>query len=489
VTIATVAAARRIKEARSITPLVVDLDGTLTPTDTLWESLIRLARARPAALFLVPIWLYHGRANLKAKIAQSINWEAHDIPLNTDLIEYLRSQKDHRQIVLATAANQRIAVAVAKRIGLFDVVIASDDMLNVKGGNKLAAIRRVVGEHFVYAGDAKADLPIWSAAESSILVGGSSALRRRVLGCSRLEREFQVQVAGLSTWLKAVRIHQWTKNLLVLVPLLTSFSITSIDRLAASAMAFLAFSLAASATYLANDLWDLESDRVHPRKRLRPLAAGTVSIRDALGVAVMLLLSAFSIAYAISGLFAITLLVYVIVTTAYSWTLKRYVIADVLTLACLYAMRVYAGAVALTLPISSWLLAFSAFLFLGLALVKRCAELVSLEREGRLRATGRNYLVSDLRVLWPMGVGASLCAVVVFGLFISSPDVASRYASPQLVWFCALLLFYWLGRLWIKTARGEMHDDPIVFALRDPNSRVTVVGMGIIAIIAHSYPF
>jgi 4-hydroxybenzoate polyprenyltransferase len=245
--------------------------------------------------------------------------------------------------------------------------------------------------------------------------------------------------------------------------------------------------MAASATYLINDLWDLDSDRAHPRKRLRPFASGHIGIGQGIGVAGALMIAASLIAITVGQRFALLLLVYVCLTSAYTWALKRFVVLDVLTLACLYMIRILAGAVAVGVAVSSWLLAFSGFIFFGLALVKRCAELVTLELAGETSTAGRNYNVSDLKVLWPIGVSASFCSVVVFGLFINSPDTELRYASPQLIWFVALGLTYWLTRLWVKTARGEMYDDPLVFAVRDWNSRITILTMILVSILAYAF--
>jgi 4-hydroxybenzoate polyprenyltransferase/phosphoserine phosphatase len=472
----------------AIFPLVVDLDGTLTPTDTLWESIVRLVKQHPHMLLFLPFWLLLGRAGFKARVADHLNWSGHGVPIHEGLLGYLREQKDAgRRIILCTAANERIARTVATQVGVFDDVIASDARNNLKGARKRDAIRERIGPDFVYAGDSHADLPIWNVARASIVVGGSARFRRRVGAHAAAERNFDAQggTPGLRVWLKALRVHQWLKNLLVFVPLLTSFSLGDVHRGGLALLAFVSFSLAASATYLVNDLWDLDSDRAHPRKRFRPLAAGAVTIRQALAAAGLLLVTAFAIAAATAPRFALLLLGYVVATSAYSWLLKRVVVADVLTLACLYTIRVLAGAVAIGVDVSSWLLAFSGFLFFGLALVKRCAELVSLEEQARTSASGRDYRVSDLRVLWPMGVGASLCAVVVFGLFIHSPETLVRYATPKLIWIAMLGLLYWLTRLWIKTSRGEMHDDPIIFAMRDWNSRITIAFIALAALVAH----
>lgn len=470
----------------SPTPLVVDLDGTLTPVDTLWESVIRLVKLRPAVAWRIPFWLLHGRAVFKARISQHSSWHGQGVPLRKDLLAFLIAEKAKgRPIILATAAYSRIAETVSSEAGVFDSVLASDENTNLKGSKKLAAIVAHVGPRFTYAGDSRADLAIWRSAEFSILVGGNAGLRKTLSASGKLTHEFGMEGFGFRGWARAIRVHQWLKNTLVFVPLLTSFSILQPHLVELAIAAFIAFSCAASATYLINDLWDLDSDRTHPRKRTRALASGAISILTAIGAAALLLATATVISVFVGLRFSIALTIYVILTSAYSWLLKRFVVADVLTIACLFTLRILAGAVAIGVAVSSWLLAFSAFIFFGLALVKRCAELVSLDDAGFDSASGRNYHVGDLKVLWPMGVGASLCSVVVFGLFISSPDTAARYATPQLAWLAAVALLYWLTRLWIKTARGEMHDDPLVFAMRDRNSLATVAA--IVAFMMVSY--
>jgi 4-hydroxybenzoate polyprenyltransferase len=300
-----------------------------------------------------------------------------------------------------------------------------------------------------------------------------------------IEREFQGEGAGIAAWVRAVRVHQWLKNLLLFVPMLTAFSFTDFGKLASMVLAFLAFSFAASATYVVNDLWDLESDRAHPRKRLRPFASARLPILHGLAVAAGALLLAFVLAFVVSTSFFLMLLLYLALTSAYSWALKEYVLIDVLMLSLLYTLRILAGSVAVGIATSSWLLAFSVFMFLSLALVKRCAELVSLGESGAEATRGRDYRVTDLVVLWPLGVGAALSAVVVFGLFVSAPETQSRYGTPAMLWLVAIGLIYWLARLWVKTSRGEMHDDPVVYAIKDRGSRVTLFVMIVVMLAAH----
>lgn len=459
-------------------PLVVDLDGTLTPTDTLLESLVSLLKHSPVSLLLLPLWLMRGRAGFKDAISMRVTIDAEKIPYCAPLLEYLQEEKSRgRQIVLATAAHYTTADQVSRHLGIFDKVLATRAGDNLKGPAKLKAIQGNVGEAFVYAGDCKADLPIWKEASAAILVGVAQSTAALVRRQVPIEREYPKQNSGMAAWLRALRVHQWVKNLLLFVPLLTTFEFTDIYKLGSMVLAFLAFSFAASATYIVNDLWDLDSDRSHPRKRLRPFACGALPILHGLLVAGIGLVLSLVVASTVSQGFFWMLVTYLVLTSFYSWVIKEYVLMDVLMLSLLYTVRILAGSVAIGVATSSWLLAFSAFLFLSLALVKRCAELVSLKEAGVGATRGRDYRVSDLVVLWPLGVGAALCAVVVFGLFISAPETQARYATPQMLWLVAIGLVYWMARLWVKTSRGEMHDDPVVYAVKDRGSRLTVLAM------------
>lgn len=469
-------------------PLVVDLDGTLTPTDTLLESLVQLLKHSPTSLLRLPVWLLSGRAGLKDAIATRVTLDADKLPYNEPLLQYLQQEKSRgRQIILATAAHHSIADAVAKRLDMFDQVLATQPQNNLKGTAKLQAIRDNVGEAFVYAGDCAADLPIWKQATAAILVGVPERIATQVRQETPIERDFERPASGLATWLRALRVHQWIKNMLLFVPLLTAFEFTDFGKLIHIALAFMAFSLAASATYVVNDLWDLASDRAHPRKRLRPFASGALPIHKGIAVAGAALALSFVLAACVSTGFFWMLLAYLALTSFYTWVVKEYVLMDVLMLSLLFTIRILAGAVAIGVATSSWLLAFSAFTFLSLALVKRCAELVVLKEAGVPATRGRDYRVTDLVVLWPLGVGAALCAVVVFGLFISAPETQPRYATPQLLWIVAIGLVYWMARLWIKTARGEMHDDPVVYALKDRGSRLAVLAMVAVVLAAHFF--
>lgn len=469
-------------------PLVVDLDGTLTPADTLAESVVQLIKNTPFNLLLMPLWILKGRAAFKDALASRTSIAAEQLPYNESLLAYLFAEREKgRRIILATAAHESIAKGVSEHLCLFDGVLATDLSRNLKGLAKLKAIREGVAKEFVYAGNCHADIPIWRAAQAAILVGVSPSLADLLRRNIAIEREFPGEAIGAATWLCALRAHQWLKNLLLFVPLLTAFSFMEMEKLAAVALAFLAFSLAASATYIGNDLWDLDNDRAHPRKRLRPFASAKIPILQGLAVAVSALVLAFILAMRVSPGFFLILLLYVGMASAYTWVLKKYVLIDVLLLSLLYTLRILAGSVAIGVVTSFWLQAFSIFIFLSLALVKRCAELVALGQIGEQAAQGRNYRVEDLVVLWPLGVGAALSAVVIFGLFISDPENQARYATPHLLWLVAVGLIYWMARIWIKTSRGEMHDDPIIYAIKDRGSCITILAMIIVTLAAHFF--
>ncbi|TDN69871.1 UbiA family prenyltransferase [Paraburkholderia sp. BL10I2N1] len=467
-------------------PLIVDLDGTLTLTDTLVESVIQVVKQKPLNLIRLPVWLLKGRLAFKQAIAARSDFAAEHLPYREALIDYLTAEKKRgRRIILATAAHSSIAERVAVHLGLFDQVLASGGCTNLRGQAKLEKSRECVGERFVYAGDSRVDRPVWLGAQAAILAGVPPRLAASVREQVPVEREFPNNKAGLSVWLKALRVHQWLKNLLLFVPLLTAFSFFDTDKLVTLAMAFVSMSLGASATYIANDLWDLDSDRRHPRKSQRPFASGALSISKGVLCAVALLTASLALAFSTSAAFAAMLLLYLILTTAYSLFLKTRVMVDVITLSLLYTLRIFAGSVAVNISTSHWLLAFSVFTFLSLALVKRCAELVSLRMSADAVTVGRDYRVADLEVLWPLGIGASLAAVIVFGLFINAPETAGRYAIPALLWFVAIGLISLFARLWIKTVRGAMHDDPIVHLIEDRGSLLTILIMVATMMTAH----
>jgi 4-hydroxybenzoate polyprenyltransferase/phosphoserine phosphatase len=461
-------------------PLCVDLDGTLTPVDTLHESLVALAGAAPFALLRVPGWLARGKPAFKREVCARAPVDAEALPLHPELLAWLQEQKaGGRRLVLATASDRRTAEAVARRVGVFDEVVATDGAANLAGEGKRRALVERFGERgYDYAGNGSTDVPVWASAENAIVVG-SDALAAKAAAVSTVTQRFAPQKAGLRTWIKAARLHQWVKNALIFIPPLLAHQLHEPATLIAALLAFLAFGLCASSVYLFNDLLDLPSDRRHARKRLRPFASGALPAQQGVMVGLGLLLASALIALSINVWFALALTAYYVFTWAYSLRLKRYALIDVMMLAGLYTMRIIAGSAATLIWPSFWLLGFSVFLFLSLGIVKRYAELEDARQAGRMGAHGRGYTAADLGLLQSLGTAAGYSAVVVMALYVNSAVSADLYTHPKALWMLCPVMLFWVSRVWLLTARGQMHDDPIVFALKDRVSLALAGLMGL----------
>lgn len=467
-------------------PLFVDLDGTLVKTDLLVESALLLLKRAPWAVFAMLLWLLRsGKAGLKAEIAKRVELDPNVLPLQADFVAFLRGEAAAgRPIYLATASDRRLAEPVARRLGVFAGVLASTAGNNLKSGRKLEAIVAATGDGpFDYAGNAHADMAVWARARRVLIVNPDPRVTAVARSRFTVERVFDDRPGRLATWLRAIRIHQWLKNLLLFVPLLTAQAFSP-SAFVLAATAFIAFGCVASGTYLLNDLLDLGVDRRHPRKSRRPFAAGDIG--PGVGLAAMLVLVAggLAIAAAVSLPFLLSMLAYLALTLAYSLYFKTYVLLDVFLLAALYTVRIVAGALAIGVAPSSWLLLFSIFVFLSLALVKRCSELELMQSQARAAASGRDYRVADKAVLSTMGAAAGYISVLVLALYVDDPVVRARYSHPFMLWALCPFMLYWISRLWIKTARGEMHDDPLVYSLRDRASWIMVVAMGVTTLLA-----
>jgi 4-hydroxybenzoate polyprenyltransferase len=466
--------------------LVVDLDGCLIRTDLLVESCLLLLKSNPFYLFVLPLWLCRGRAHLKREIAHRIELDAALLPYSHEFLEFLRSEKAaNRRLILATASDQRMAAPVAEHLDLFEAVLASDGRNNLTGERKLVAIRaHCAGASFDYAGNAAVDLRIWPEARAAIVVNPSSGLEKAVRKVAAVERVFPRVSATPRDYLKGMRVHQWLKNLLLFVPMFTSHKWLDLDAWLALTVGFFAFSLCASSTYIVNDLLDLAADRAHPAKRARPFAAGLIPITTGLAIAPISMAIGLAAAAWVGWEFFGYLVLYVAVTAAYSLHLKALALVDTVTLAGLYTLRILAGGAAAQAPISFWLLAFSMFLFMSLALVKRYSELAKLASQHQLATKGRDYRLSDLPFVGAMGVASGYLSVLVIAFFVQSPEVAQRYTRPQALWFLCPLFLYWVSRMWLKAGRGEMHHDPMVYALRDRTSRLLMFAVVAIVLIA-----
>jgi 4-hydroxybenzoate polyprenyltransferase/phosphoserine phosphatase len=463
--------------------VVVDLDGTLVATDTLWESLLLLLRKRPLAALAAPLWALRGRAHFKARVAAEVCPDARTLPYREAVLERIHALRaSGAETWLATAANEVVANAVAGHLDCFDEVIASDAHSNRRGESKLAAVTRAAGDRpFLYVGNAVADLPLWERASEAACVAASPGARR---GLSQRDIQADVWVPserGANAWLRSLRPHQWSKNALLFAPLALAHDVTDTDALVRVAIAFVCFCAVASATYLLNDLLDLESDRVHPSNRQRPLAAGDLAIPAALATAASLAVAGFALSACLLGAATTWMLaIYLALTTAYSLWLKEKLFIDVLLLAGLYTQRVLTGAVAAPVEASTWLLAFSLFFFLGLALVKRYVELLQIREESSGRNARRAYRVSDISLIETMGLASGYVSILVLGLYVSSESVTRLYARPEALWLISPLMLFWISRMWFLARRGQLDADPVLFATTDRASYLC--GLCILAI-------
>ena len=466
-------------------PLCVDLDGTLVKSDTLVDSVLAMARQHPASLVKIPGWIGQGKASFKQHVTSAVTLDVEHLPYNQPLLTWLREEHEAgRAIYLATAADRRLAERVAEHLGLFAGVLASDGETNLAGGNKLAAFRAQFGDHFCYIGNAKPDAELLGACESPMVANPD----RKLSGLLRQAhvvpvRTFADRTPALKSWLRAVRLHQWAKNTLIFVPLLLAHA-WQLAPLVAACVAFLSFGLCASATYIINDLLDIEADRRHLRKRRRPFAAGDISAFTGVAAVMFMLLASVALAVSLPHIVAALtnteltepysflgwLALYTATTLTYSFYLKRKLLLDVFVLSGLYTVRILAGSAATGVPVSTWLAGFSVFFFLSLAFVKRFSELEGLRERGGKVTSGRGYYVGDLEQLRALGTGAAYAAVVVMTLYISNPDTIRLYAHTTRLWLVVPVLLLWLSQVWMLASRGEMHDDPVVWAITSKRS-------------------
>jgi 4-hydroxybenzoate polyprenyltransferase len=457
--------------------LCVDLDQTLVRTDTMLESLLIVIRANPLNFFRILLCLGMGKARFKQELGRAARLHPEALPYARPMIDYIESEwKRGRKLFLVTGADASIAIPVAEHLGFFAQVICSNGLENMTGAAKVTAIRRALGhQDFGYAGNSRDDLPVWKAAKSAVITSASSRLRKAVEGSGvAIEKVIPGPRFSIRTIAKAMRIHQWMKNLLVLLPVYLGHHMLERGTLLNGAKAFLAFSFCASAMYLVNDLLDLAIDRKHPEKRHRPLAAGELSIPTAMGLAAFLLAGAAVLNPARGA--GLLLALYGASAVAYSLYLKRFLMFDVIMLAGFYTLRLLYGGAATRIGVSIWTLAFSMFMFLSLALIKRISELrLRSSEEGQ--ASGRAYLYADLQPLTALCAASGSVAALIVILYVRSPEVLPLYSRPQLLLGIFPLLAYWQSRLLILASRGAIREDPIVFSLHDRASQAVVVAI------------
>lgn len=467
-------------------PLCVDLDGTLVKSDTLHDSLLALVRTHPLRALRLPLEVLRGKAAFKAFVTNNIDLDVAHLPYNRTLLEYLQEEAANgRAIYLATGADTRLAQRVADHLGIFAGVLGSDGRTNLTGNNKLDRLRAEFdSDDFDYIGNAAPDLSLLEHSTEPMVANPTPALLRKLKthGIQPV-RSFEERGSKLRSIVRALRVHQWAKNALLYVPLLLSHQLQT-PRLIAAVLAFACFSASASATYILNDLLDIEADRRHARKQRRPFASGDLSAVQGGAIAALLLLVGLAGATMLPAAFYGWLLLYLAITIAYSSYFKRVALVDVLVLSGLYTLRLLAGSAATGTPVSQWLAGFSVFLFLSLAFVKRFAELESLRMRGLQPRNGRAYLVADLPQLRSFGTASAYAAVVIFAIYISGTDVTALYTHPSRLWMVVPFMLLWLSRVWLLASRGELNEDPVIFAMTDRMSLLIGLAVAIIVFAA-----
>ncbi|HUB01379.1 MAG TPA: UbiA family prenyltransferase [Terriglobales bacterium] len=467
--------------ARVSTPvLCVDLDGTLIRGDLLWECVLVLLKTRPATLFLMPFWLFRGRAFLKRELARRAQLDPSHLPYQESVLDLLREERrKQRRIALVTAADGELAESVAQHLALFDEVHGSDGRINLKGQAKAAFLR----EHFAaagfdYVGDSASDLDVWRYARAAYVVG-SSARVEEAAAVTTVKLSIVSSRASLRTWVNALRGHHWAKNLLLFLPLALSHNL-AIESILRTVAGFVLYGLCASGLYILNDLLDLHSDRDHPWKKERPFAAGEISIPEGLLAAFTLLCASLGFGFVLSAHFGFALVGYATLTMVYSLYLKRIALLDVFILSSFYSFRILAGALISSTPLSQWFLAFSLFFFLSLAMAKRYSELLHANDLVAAGKSGRGYRPDDRELLLSLGVGSAFSAVVIFSLYVHSQEVRELYLSPEYLFLLCPIVLYWLSRNWLLAHRGELKEDPVTLAIRDRVSYGVAVASAIV---------
>lgn len=467
-------------------PLCVDLDGTLLATDCLWESFVQGLKKNPFIVFLVPFWLLKGKANLKNELAQFADFDVAPLPENPQFINWLATQVVlERDLYLVSASDQTLVSAIGDNFGIFKESIGSREGLNLRGINKADYLVERFGEGgFDYAGNDFSDVYIWEKSKTAIMVHPPKRLLEKVPEGKRLVI-MEDRLSLPRAFLKAIRPHQWMKNLLIFVPLLTAHVWHQPQSWVSALLAFISFSCCASAVYLINDLADLRSDRLHNTKRNRPFASGALPLYYGLiGSGFLLVFSFLIMVFANYQSGVPVLAVYFLATCLYSFWLKQVAGVDIIFLAGLYTIRLALGAAVVEVEISEWLLAFSLFFFLSLALAKRFSELYNIKEENRSKVAGRGYYLADLNLMAMLGSSSGYLSILVLALYVSGESVSQLYHHPRWILLICPIMLVWVTRLWLVTHRGSMDEDPIHFAVKDAFSYGTLLSLGVIALLA-----
>jgi len=466
-------------------PLVVDLDGTLIASDLLIETAFSELGRRPRSLFDMLAALTRGKAALKHRLSEPVDFDPSTLPYDPEVLALIRQARaEGRPVYLASASHQHLVESIADHVGEFTGWFASNETTNLAGARKAQQLVEAFGERgFDYVGNDAADLPVWEKAAKSIAIRAPAGVRKRLARqCPEAEHLPHVRPTW-RTWAKMMRVHQYAKNALIFLPLLAAHRFT-LEAFTQATLAFVAFSLCASSIYILNDLVDLQDDRAHRSKSKRPLPSGAIPLAHGVVAIPILFLSALAVGSAVSLPFLGVLIGYLALTTAYSFVLKRKLVVDVITLAALYSIRVIGGAVAISVAVSEWLIAFSMMIFMSLALTKRYVELAARHDANLPDPTSRNYKNSDMDIVAALAAAAGFNAVTILALYVSSDTVNRLYSHPQTLWFICPLLMFWIARALMLAGRRIMDDDPVVFALKDRVSRIIAVAAALLIVAA-----
>ena len=480
-----------VSEDKKLRPLFIDLDGTLVSTDTLWESCLLYLKGNPLQFWKLIIWLFHGKAYFKEQVSLNVNLNTELLPYNDEVMQYISNAKAmDGDVYLITAANQKIADSVSKSLKIFAASVGSSSTINLRGKEKLQVIKDLIGENpFDYIGDSSADVVIWQKAHTAIISGD----KQKLANLLKKDKDKIIILPGGRTslfkkWIKALRVHQWSKNMLLFLALFMSHRLLEMNLFFQVVIAFFSFSLSASAVYILNDLFDLEADRKHPSKKNRPFAAGYLSITNGVFAIPILLIISFVLAISfLPNTFTIILIIYLLTTTSYSLYLKEQLFLDVIILGALYTLRVLAGGLAIGIEVSTWLLGFSMFFFLSLAFMKRYTDLMLIKNNNQEEIFGRGYSIMDLEIVQRTGITSGFASLLILVLYINSDQVVELYKQPALIWLTIPILLYWLMRMWLVAHRGNMTDDPIIFAIKDKSSYIMFLMIVIILFVAANF--
>ena len=473
----------------TLTPICVDLDGTLVNTDTLVESLAIFIKKRPDALSKLPLWLLKGKSNFKRQVSKRVKIDAAILPYNQEVLAYLKDMREKgHDLYLVTGANQVVAAAVAQHLGFFKGVYCSSKKVNLVGAAKAQLLNTIFGEkNYIYLGNSSDDLAVWRSAKESIVVNSSTSVLKTAKKISTVTKVIDKDRVKFKLWLKSIRIHQWTKNLLLLAPIFLSNQLITMQQLVTGALAFFSFSLIASAGYVFNDFLDINSDRKHKTKCARPFASGKVSLHLVPKMLSGLFLAGIGISLFLPPGFTAIVLLYFVATVSYTLWLKRIAIIDVVSLAFFYSLRLYAGGEANSIKLSVWLFAFSSFFFLSLALIKRTSELKTSIDLKQAATLSRGYLIKDNKKIKFLGKLSGAMSILILGYYIFSETAHEIYKQPAILFSVCVLLGFWLARCWRLSEDGELDHDPVSFAIRDKISYIVAAGVALSWILARGF--